>query len=558
MKVDRLSIRLRLPALATMLATVAVLLSARLIWLGTVADAQALEGQAVHELPAARGTIWDRNGQVVATDSFVYEVGVDPIAVEDAAGFAHRVAPLVGMATPDLAQRLSDTRHRWLLVTRNASPETADALRATGLRGLYLSPIRRRAYPLGAAAGHLTGFMTYDGDALYGLEQRYDILLTGRPGRMARAVGTTPRSYLAPTPGTSLLLTIDRDLQLAAAAALADGVATENASGGSIIVVEPATGNILAMTSLPAYDPNDYGHADADSFEDPAIARLYEPGSVLKALTMAAALDAGVVAADSTYDDAGYVEYGGAFITNWDQSIRGTVSMTQLLQHSLNVGAVHLAAGLGPGRFYAYMEAFGLGSPTGADLAGEVAGLVRTPADATWHDADLATNSFGQGIATTPLQMAVAMAAIANDGVLVTPRVVQAKVPPGSPPHPSPPDPGRRVIAPEVASRLRHMLRPVVDDYAVAAQLTGYSVAGKTGTSQIPVEGGYDPDDSLASFVGLLPIDDPAIVILVKIDRPRHMRAAEAAAPTFRKIAKAAVDILDIPPDEAPGPGHGQ
>jgi cell division protein FtsI/penicillin-binding protein 2 len=267
-------------------------------------------------------------------------------------------------------------------------------------------------------------------------------------------------------------------------------------------------------------------------------------------MTMAAALESGAVDKDSSYSDPGYISYGGAYITNWDQSIKGTISMTQLLQHSLNVGAVHLADAMGAEDFYKGLHDFGFGSPTGIDAAGEIAGSIRTPDLDDWTEADLATNSFGQGMASTPLQVASAMGVIASDGVLMKPRLVRARSYEDGTIVGVPPVPVRQVISPETARTVREMLREAVEGYTVLAVVPGFSAAGKTGTSQIAGPKGYEDEDTITSFVGFVPAMTPEILVYVKIDRPRHELAADAAAPVFRDIAEAAVTIRDITPDD--------
>jgi cell division protein FtsI/penicillin-binding protein 2 len=548
---DRSFVAQRLPVLATIVATVGSLLALRVVWLGAVVDARSLADGPVYDLPAARGSLWDRNGALIATESYRYEVGAVPAAVEDAAALASAAAPLLGLDAGDVLADVGDRTRRWVPLAREVEPAAAAALEALNLSGLHLTPIPRRTYPLGPAAAHVTGFVGLDGKAYYGVEALYDQTLRGTYGRLTGALGTAPQGFEPAHNGTDLILTIDRTIQLAAARALAEAIAYEDATGGTIVVMDPKTGDILAAVSQPTFDPNRYGEADPAAYLDPAVSKLYEPGSVIKAMTMAAALESGAVAADSTYEDSGVTEYGGIIVSNWDRSIQGTVSMTDLLQHSLNVGAVYLADRMGPDVFYRSLAEFSFGTPTGVDLDGEVAGLVRTPDQDDWYPADLATNSFGQGLAATPMQVITAMAALANDGRMMKPRVVSARLPDSGPPEILAPQTIRQVVSPWSAREVRRMLRHVVTGYAVQADIPGYTVAGKTGTSEIVDEahGGYEETDTIASFAGFLPVDAPRVVILVKIDRPNAPRGSDAAAPAFRRVAEAAISALDIPPD---------
>lgn len=543
----------RLPVVGVGILVAAAVIGARLIWLGVVAaDAGTTPTTAI---PPQRGAIWDRHGRLLAAETYVYDVGVATNEVRNSGALASAVAPLLGLPEADLLAAVSPVDQRWVPLAKDVSAGTAAALDRLALKGLYLQSKPRRLYPLGPDAAHVTGFVNVDGQAYYGVEGYLDELLAGRPGNMAGNYGTDPRDFWPPLNGADVVLTIDADLQVAVADVLAAAVADHSASGGTVVVLDPATGEVLVATSLPSYDPNRLADADATAFIDPAACALYEPGSVVKAFTMAAALDTGLVGVNSSYEDTGVVEMAGLTIANWDRLAHGQTSMTELLQHSLNVGAVHLAQGLGPSTFYSYLSAFGFGQVTGVGLAGEVAGIVHTPsAEPEWYEGNLATNSFGQGMAATPLQVAAAFGAIANDGLLVAPHIVAAQRMPNGQLEPVAPQPVRQVVAPATARAVREMLEDVVLGRVTKAALPGYSVGGKTGTSQIPVAGGYDHDGTIASFAGFLPVGTPRVVILVKIDRPSAPRGSDVAAPVFREVAKAVIATLDMPPDQPVDP----
>ncbi len=284
---------------------------------------------------------------------------------------------------------------------------------------------------------------------------------------------------------------------------------------------------------------------------DPAVSEVYEPGSVYKIITMAAALDSGLVTPDDTYQDSGSILVGGRPIYNWDFSARGTVTMTELLEHSLNVGAATLSTRMGWETFYHYVRRFGFGEAAGIDLAGEVPGLVKVPGDPDWYEADLGTNAFGQGIAVTPLQMAASVAAVANQGVLMRPHLVERIVWPDGSESKIEPVVRRQTVEAETARALTAMLVASGAGETSLARIPGYTVAGKTGTAQIPIPGGYDPQGTVASFVGYLPADEPQILILVVLVRPTASPwGSVVAAPVFRAIAERAVDYLGIPPDD--------
>jgi cell division protein FtsI/penicillin-binding protein 2 len=322
------------------------------------------------------------------------------------------------------------------------------------------------------------------------------------------------------------------------------------AEGGSIVVMDPKTGALLASASYPSYDPNDFAETEEHAFIDPVIGRHYEPGSTLKIFTMAAALDTGQVQPGDVYNDVGYIEVGGRTIKNWDERSYGMVTMSEILVHSLNTGIAHVSTRLGPSRFYQYMNRFGIGHETGVDLEGETSGAMREQGDAEWHESDLGTNAFGQGLAVTPLQLVVAAGAIANRGFVMRPYVVEQLV-----------EEERVVLAKQVAVRqaigeetartLTEMMVEVVERGAPHAQVDGYRIAGKTGTAQTPVVGGYDPNLTIASFIGFAPADDPQFVALVKLDKPTVSPwGTETAAPTFANVARILFTQLAIPPDQ--------
>jgi cell division protein FtsI/penicillin-binding protein 2 len=323
------------------------------------------------------------------------------------------------------------------------------------------------------------------------------------------------------------------------------------AESGTIIVMEPQTGSILAMASYPSYDPDRFADTPAELFVNPSVSAHYEPGSVFKIITMAAGLDAGIVAPQSTFYDSGSIEVGGRTIMNWDRQGHGLVTMTGVLAQSLNVGAAYVSTTLGRERFYTYVRRFGFGRITEVDLASEGPGRLRLPGDGEWHESDLGTNSFGQGLAVTPLQMITAVAAVANDGLMMKPHVVQ-KIVDGQHVTPIQPVAVRRVISLQTAEQLTWMLVEAVQKETDLAAVPGYKIAGKTGTAQVPIPGGYHPSWTIASFIGYAPPEDPAFIVLVKIDKPIvEPWGSKVAAPVFKAVAEQLFVLLGIPPDEA-------
>jgi cell division protein FtsI/penicillin-binding protein 2 len=535
--------------LATALLAAALLIVGRLAYWQVFSDDATL---AENESPAQillprRGAIFDQRGYPLAVELYTYTISASPNQIDDPAETARQLARWLDLPMEDIWNAIRDPAQKYALLARNVDAATGETIASLDLPGIELSVEPQRSYPNGTLAGHLFGFVNQEGVASFGLEEYYDRELSGHKGSWGG--GVLQHRLVPAQDGYDLVLTIDRVVQALVEEKLAAAIERYSASGGTVVVMDPGTGAILAMASDPPFDPNHYATTPEDAWANPAVAVQYEPGSVVKVLTMAAGLDAGVVAPDSTYEDVGTIEYGGARISNWDHIAHGTTTMTRMLQLSLNLGAVHIADALGRDRFYAYMRAFGMGQPTGIDLAGENPGLLRTPRHQPWYTADLATNSFGQGMATTPLQMAVAVAAIANGGTLMKPYVVDRIMDGDTVVRQTRPTAIRRVISRQVAQETTDLMVSVVDGEVVQAVLPGYTVAGKTGTAQIPVAGGYDPHDAIASFVGFVPADDPQFVILIKLDRPKPHRGAWTAAPLFREIAEELVQLLGIPPD---------
>ncbi|MDO9301535.1 MAG: penicillin-binding protein 2, partial [Anaerolineales bacterium] len=353
--------------------------------------------------------------------------------------------------------------------------------------------------------------------------------------------------------GTTLVLTINRDLQASAEQILDEALTTYGADGGTIVVMDPRNGELLAMAVTPRMDLNqfwNYGtiYNNASEF-NPAISMPYEPGSVTKILTMAAALDSGVVSPNTTYLDTGSILVGGATIQNWNQEPWGVQDMTGCLQHSLNVCMATLSMQMGAETFYNYMDNFGFGHLTGVDLAGEAAGRLKLPGDADWYPVDLGTNAFGQGVSATPIQIMMATSSIANHGRTVTPHTLYAMVRDGRQ-YNVPAQFAGSPISTQTADMLSGMLAVSLELEGSLALVPGYRIAGKTGTAQIPVDGFYDNTQTNASFIGWGPIDDPQFMIYVWLERPSaSIWGSETAAPVFGEMAEKTVILLDIPPD---------
>jgi cell division protein FtsI/penicillin-binding protein 2 len=496
-----------------------------------------------------RGLIYDRNGAVLAGNSADYQIGASPSMVINAEEVATTLAPILGESRLDLLARL-ESSYPYIIIANRVNAEVAEAVRAHDFSGIQLDPLPRRIYPQNELMCHILGYTDFDGNGGSGLEGYYQRELAGEAASARVNISPlTEQLNVIAREGADVVLTIDRSVQQTVEQHLQRAMSEYGAESGTIIVMDPKTGAIIAMASAPCYNPNDFYNVSEGMFLNPAVSRQYEPGSVMKVITMAAALDAGTVTPQSTYYDSGVIQLGGYPLYNWDRGAYGTTDMTGLLARSLNVGAATLAVWMGSDVYYNYMERFGFGRRTGIDLAAEAAGSMPLPGSELWTETNLGTNSFGQGIATTPLQMLSAISALANDGYLMQPYLV-AEIHHDDKVYEREPTVLSRPIRPETAQQVTAMAVNAVRTEIIGAQLEGYTVAGKTGTSQIPENGIYHPTDTIASFVGWLPAENPEIAVLIKLDRPRVSPwGSMTAAPAFAGLAQDLVVMLNIPPD---------
>lgn len=513
-----------------------------------------------------RGEIFDRNGHLLAGNRTVYEVGVTLDDVEDAHAMAYILGQYLGLATEDVYDQLVDSPETWeyVVVQDYVGAETVTSLQEliqqledagdSRLSGLAFKPHFQRSYPENELASNVLGFVTRDGRGYFGIEEKYNDLLAGNPVQVWVPSDPNKAMDIPRVPnGTTLVLTINRDLQAKVESILDDSLVEYGAENGTIIVMDPRNGEILAMASTPRMDLNNYSNYftlyDNGSQYNRSIGMAYEPGSVLKVLTMAAALDTGTVRPETTFVDTGYIEVGGITIRNWNRDSWGQQDMVGCLQHSLNVCLAWISSQMGMQNFYGYMERFGMGHPTGIDLSGEAMGRLKVPGDTDWYPVDLGTNSFGQGITVTPMQMLMSVSAIANEGRMVTPHVLYSMLRDGHQ-YNVPSQYAGSPITAETARTLTEMLSASLELESSQALLPGYRLAGKTGTAQIPTEYGYDATHTNVSFVGWGPVDDPRFMVYVWLSRPSaSIWSSETAAPVFAEVAEQTVISLNIPPD---------
>jgi len=532
---------------------------------GKYADQARLTHMTEETLIDRRGALLDRNGYPLAASEDTFDVLVEHRIWKNpnvAARSSQQLEGIVGIAAEDLVQAVVDTDIFEVAVARDLDFDTATAVRDLGLRGVRLVTSSHRVYPEGNIAPQLLGFVGRDNVGLTGLEADLDSILSGAKGTvreerdgLGNRFALGERDETAPLPGANVVLTIDRYIQLLAEQELAGTIKEHKATGGTIIVVQPKTGEILAMASQPTFDVTKLDLSDDSKialYRNRAITDQYEPGSVFKLITTAAGIDSGTVGPNTWWEDTGALHIGPWTIRNWDQSVNGSQTVQQMLSKSLNTGAAWVAQQVGPEKFYEYIQRFGFGEPSGVGLTGDAPGRVRTPDNdpENWRPVDMATNSFGQGISVTPVQMIMAVAAIANGGVAMRPHLVKEVVyPTGS--QTVQLEQTRQVISPTAAQTLREMMGVVSDGVSKTyLNVKGYRVGGKSGTADlVTADSGYKKDAYISSFVGIAPLEDPQLVVLVKIDEPKNLPwGTVVAAPAFGRLVERALAYLEVPP----------
>lgn len=534
--------------------------------------------QEVRIIKPERGNIYDRWGNLLAGNTEVYEVGIAPPQVTNSETVAQDLSSILGLdytSVKKIARSyVEEGNEQYMVVADFVSPdkvkqledklaeyETAEKPKKgarPSLNGVHWVPHLRRSYPENTLASNVLGFYNYydrvDGRGILGLEEQYNNLLAGTNTKVVLPMNPTEIQEIPSVPpGSSLILTIDRSIQASMERIALKAQEDSGAESATILVMDPETGEMLAMATTPSFDPNQYQNYGEvfpqGSHYNRAISQLYEPGSVFKVLTMAAALDSGAVTPETTFVDTGAIEVGGLYIYNWDRGAWGPQDMTGCLQHSLNVCLAWVATEMGPTVFYEYLQNFGIGRYTGIDLAGEQVYPLSLPGDPNWYPINLGTNSFGQGVAATPIQMITAISAIANDGKMMAPHVVKAYIQDG---HQYDINSRlvRQVIKPETAYQLTEMLANSLENEASTALVDGYRVAGKTGTGEIPGPHGYDSNLTNASFVGWGPVDDPKFIVYIWLEKPTSSTwGSVVAAPVFREVVSELVVLMKLPPD---------
>ncbi len=551
-------IRIRLIGLCFIVAF--VLIAARAFELQVLSHKE-LEARAERQrqriipLTPQRGTIFDRNGEEVAVSVEVDSIFVDPTRVSDPPRVARALAAALSLPYAEVLAKVESPRS-FAWIKRQVSLREAAAVRELGLAGVGFTREHRRFYPNSEIGAQVIGFTGLDPGGLEGVELQYNAAILGEGGYLVTERDALGRGMGAGNPvlkgrsGSDLYLTLDKNLQDIAQKELATGVRAAKARAGMVVVLDPSDGAVLAMGSYPDFNPNAIQNHRPYQWRNRAICDTFEPGSTFKPFLVAAALNEKVITPnDVIHCENGTMRIGGRTIR--DTRRFAELSVTEILQVSSNIGVAKIGRKLERERYYNYIQAFGFGRATGIRLPGEVGGVVRRPSQ--WFDIDLAAISFGQGISVTPLQLAVATAAIANGGYLMTPYVVQRVVDEYGQTTTFEPTVVRQVVSEQVARQVRDMMIAATEQGGTGtlAAVPGFRTAGKTGTAQKvdPVTGGYSVDKRVASFIGFIPAEDPRLVILVVIDEPTGTTyGGRVAAPVFSRIASQALRYLDVAP----------
>ena len=509
-------------------------------------------------IPAERGSIITSDGYPIVMNKSASLVYVEPKNIENSKVFAQLVSGVLQIEEASVSAMISDSSKMWIPILHKVDEEKIQELKSLNIKGLGFEKEPKRYYPEGSMAAQLLGFVGLDQNGsdvgYFGLEGYYNRELQGKAGSISIEkdvsgapilVGESVR--IEPENGSTMVLWLDRTIQNIVEQKLAEGIAKYGAKEGSVVVMDPATGGILAMASYPSYHPGQYQQFDKELYKNPIVASAYEPGSTFKALVMGAAIDKGLIKATSIFEEIGPIAVSDYTIRTWNNEYNGPLTMTQVLEHSSNVGMVYVAKLLGIDAFVKYIKNVGFGVPTNIDLEDESSPIARSDKD--WKEIDLATASFGQGIAVTPLQMVRATAAVANGGWLMEPHMVKKMQDTNNRTIDIKPKKVRQVMSSATSQVVTEMMTSAVDNgEAKWAKPKGYRIAGKTGTAQIPVAGHYDDKRTIASFVGFAPADKPRFAMLVTLREPSSSQwGSETAAPLFFTIAKDIFLYLGIP-----------
>lgn len=556
--------RLRIRAIGVVFVVLLVVTVARAFYLqiyeqerfAHIAEKQHLK---VVQLTPSRGAIYDATNSALAVSVEMDSLYAEPRNMEDVHAAATQLAPVLGVPREQLEKKMQGNKG-FVWLQRRLTPEVAAAVRKLKIDGLGFVKEPKRFYPNAEIGSHVIGFTGLDPEGLEGVERKFDSTLLGNTGYMVterdalgRDIATRGIMKQDASTGQSLALTIDKNIQYIAEKELAAAVEGSRAKGGIAVVMDPASGKLLAMANYPTFNPNAVAKALPQAMRNKAITDSFEPGSTMKVFLIAAALEEKVVSANEGFNcENGVYNIGGRTIH--DTHKYGRLSVGEILKYSSNIGSAKIGSRLGPERLYGYLRNFGFGARSNVDLPGEVAGYLRNKSQ--WYGVDLATISFGQGLSVSALQLTTAISAIANGGTLMQPyvvdRIMDSK---GNVVKQFSPVSRQRVVSAETAKNVARMMEAVAAEGGTGtnASVDGYKVAGKTGTAQKadPVTKGYSVDKRTASFVGFVPAEKPRLTILVVIDEPKTSSyGGVVAAPAFSAIAKQSLCYLRVSPTQ--------
>lgn len=513
-------------------------------------------------IQAERGSILDASGQPMAMTIEARNLTADQRLITDPEGVAQQLSPILQVDAYTLGKRLKGTR-AFAYIAKDLTVQTWRRIEQLKIPGLFSEATSIRVYPGGTLAANVIGFVGSQGEGLGGIEYAYDDVLAGRAGSETyegnpggRLIPTTQRSVIAPEPGSSVRLTIDRDLQFMAQRTIAAQVAKSGSDSGTVIVVDPQSGDILALATAPTFNANEVASTPSALLGNRALSDVYEPGSTSKAATLAAVIDQGAATPASWFSVPPEVKRGPNSFHDHDGGGKVALTLAGVMARSSNGGTIMAAERIGARNLYGYLRKFGYGEKTGLGFPGESTG--RLPQLRQWNTATLPTVAFGQGVSVNAVQMAMVYATLANDGLRVRPRLVDAVIDAQGRTRVLEPEPATRVVKASTARQVRQMLEMVVSDGGTApmARIPGYRIGGKTGTAQYvdPSCGCYN-GGVIASFIGMAPADQPSLVVAVTLVNPRNGRyGGELAAPVFKKVMRYALQARHVPPTGTPSP----
>ena len=506
-----------------------------------------------------RGKILDRNLEPLAVNQLTFQLFAEPKHINNRSYLIDTLDSVLSIGESTLEARI-DMKKDWVAIRNNITTEQKAAIEKSGVKGLGYSEQYIRYYPEASLSAHILGFVGKNSEGentgYFGIEGFYDKELAGLPGFMkserdliGRPIFFGTQERTASEDGRDLILTLDKAVQNIIKKKLITGLESYKAKEGCIIVADPMSMEILGLTCLPDFDPDQYYKFTEQDFKNPAISNLYEPGSIFKPLIVAAGVESKSIKPDEVYDEDGPVEIGGFQIRTWDNKYEGKVSMTRILEKSSNTGMVYIGDKMGDDKVLEYIKKFGFGRITDIDLQGEVGGYLKPREE--WYPIDFATATFGQGIAVTPIQMVRAFSAIVNGGYLYRPYIVKEIID-GQKERKREPKVVQRVVSKRTSDILKKMLVSTVENGEIKwAKPKGYKIGGKTGTAQVAIKGHYDASKTIASFIGFAPADNPRFVALVVLREPGSSQwGSETAAPLFFEVAKELLVYFNIPPTE--------